>query len=167
MHIHIHFTRRRDLGLYRALREQRPPGPSALSPAAGPSTKSFFAPLTKVGTPGLGAHRGITALVLGWQSPWTVAWLTNIPLFIGAVLLMLKKDRFALACGVAAVMLGFSTWALFEFDDKLMRLLAGYYLWQVSLLALVVGAGIASLRTRKRERTTPPQTHPRAERVLQ
>jgi hypothetical protein len=95
-----------------------------------------------------GPQLGITALALGWSPPWTIPWTANAVLLVGAILLALKRNGAALYCGIAAALLGFGTWALFPFDDKLIRLLVGYYLWQASLLALAVAAALLLLRAR-------------------
>ena len=59
----------------------------------------------------------------------------------------MKRNRPALDCGIAAALLGFGTWTLFPFDDRLIRLLVGYYLWQASSLALATAAGVLLLRS--------------------
>ena len=95
-----------------------------------------------------GPQLGVTALALGWSPPWTIPWTANVLLLVGAVLLAVKRNRPAFYCGIAAALLGSGTWMLFPFDDKLIRLLVGYYLWQASLLALAVAAGVLLLRAR-------------------
>ena len=93
-----------------------------------------------------GPQLGITALACGWAPPWTLPWLANVALLTGAIFLILRKNRWALGSGIVAALLALSTWALFNYDERLIRLLVGYYLWQASMLALIGGAGILAVR---------------------
>ena len=95
-----------------------------------------------------GPQFGITALALGWTSPWTIPWCANLVLFGGLILLVCKRYYGALGFGIATALLGASTWALFDYDDRLQRLLVGYYLWQASLLVLPAAAILLLLRKR-------------------
>lgn len=84
----------------------------------------------------LGTLPGFVTLLLGCVPPLTVPWSANLLLVVGWVLLLCNKTKAALDLGVAAALLGLTTW-LFSFEWK--ELLVGYYLWQSSLLSFALG----------------------------
>ena len=97
-------------------------------------------------TPDVGGHNlhpgspiGLSALLLGWLPPYTIAWSANIPFLVGCVLFLMGRYRPAAYAGWAASALGLTTWAL-VINREIPYLLPGYYLWQASFVVLAVGA---------------------------
>jgi hypothetical protein len=86
-----------------------------------------------------GPHIGLEILLFGWQGGNNgVPWSANVVLGLG--LLALAGGRFRLACtlGGVATALGLTTWWVWGYRS----LSVGYFLWQGSLVALAVGAGV-------------------------
>jgi hypothetical protein len=109
-------------------------GAACLSPAIDykPPENRDFGDITPYGV-----VSGFTTLLLGWFPPYVIPWAANLLLLVGWILLMYKKTTAALGFGVAAALLGLTTWAVL--DDQ-MQVLVGYYLWQASLIAFALGA---------------------------
>jgi hypothetical protein len=86
---------------------------------------------------------GLGALVLGWMWDRSVyAWSANLFLLFGVLCLLSRRFGLASVIGYAAAALALTSW----FINR--RLLIGYYLWQVSLFSLALGAQWAYLRFR-------------------
>jgi hypothetical protein len=85
---------------------------------------------------------GVGALVLGCVPPLIIPWSANLLLLVGWVLLLCNKNTVALGFGVAAALVGSSTWV---FSSVWKQLLVGYYLWQASLIAFALGALVLRL----------------------
>lgn len=95
---------------------------------------------------------GGATLVMGWLGLFVgqLAWLANGPLFLAMVCLLLRQRRACLVFGGLALLLSCTTWTLFgstlDGDEGgvnkliLLRLHAGVYVWQASMLVLFVGA---------------------------
>jgi hypothetical protein len=101
-----------------------------------------------------GSVPGIVALIFGIGSEARVAWSANVFFLAGWILLLCRRDTLAACCGLAAVVLGLTTWL---FVDDQMKLLVGYYFWQGSLGAFVAGALAVKLcfRARKQQGRIP------------
>jgi hypothetical protein len=84
-----------------------------------------------------GSVPGIVALIFGAGSEARVAWSANLFLLTGWILLLCRKDTLAVLSGLAAILLGLTTWL---FVDDRMKLLVGYYFWQGSMVAFTLGA---------------------------
>jgi hypothetical protein len=93
-----------------------------------------------------GCHLGLAILLLGWGGAnHGVPWSANVFLALGLLCLFRRQPRAAAALGLLASCLGLTTWALNWFSrPHEYRVLAGYYFWQASLLALSGGALWAS-----------------------
>jgi hypothetical protein len=83
-----------------------------------------------------GSPLGLTALALGWLPPFTVAWAANPVWLFGIIGLLRGKDTTALICGCAASLLGLATLVFAPPFGAREHPLAGYYLWQASLVSL-------------------------------
>jgi hypothetical protein len=103
---------------------------------------------------------GWLALLVGWVSfAWGLSglpWLANPAWLAGVICLLRRKNRGALICGIAATLFGLST-LFFSYErpnpgvpgephgplgGRLHDKLIGWYLWQSSLIALTVAAGL-------------------------
>jgi hypothetical protein len=83
---------------------------------------------------------GWLTLIFGWIVP--VPWSANFFLLAGLILLMVNRPVVASVLGIVASLLGLTAWLHLSPNwDKspLESLLVGYYLWQVSLIALPLG----------------------------
>jgi hypothetical protein len=99
-----------------------------------------------------GSPIGLVILLFGWSGGNNgIPWSANIFLALGLPPLLLGRFRAAFVLGGIASALGLTTWPVWGYD----RMLAGYYLWQASLLSLTTGAGYAAWR-QSRLRTGEP-----------
>jgi hypothetical protein len=100
-----------------------------------------------------GWHWGLPLLLFGHSGGNNgVPWSANV--FFAAGLLCLRRewDRAALGLGLLATALGLTIWWIRR-DD---HLLVGYYLWQASLMVLVVAAALACVRSPRRAHSIAP-----------
>ena len=97
-----------------------------------------------------GPHReqGWKCLAWGWVPPFTVPWLANLFLLLGLVGLSLGWAGVSLTYSVIASLLALTLWGYRQ------PLLIGYYLWQASMLALVVFAFAAKRLESRSDATT-------------
>ena len=95
---------------------------------------------------------GYQVLMLGWFPPYTVPWFANVLLLVGWIFLLLNINKSALAFGIAATVVALTTW-VFRTDPRgeQRELLGGYYCWQGSMIALMVGAFANLLLQRGKE----------------
>jgi hypothetical protein len=94
--------------------------------------------------PGGRTLHGLPLLLAGWRRPFSVAWSANLVLGLGLLCLTARRYRWAALLGAAAALLGLTTATL----AGPLRLLSGYYLWQASLILLVLGANVLAQRGR-------------------
>ncbi len=88
----------------------------------------------------IGTAFGWEILLFGWGGGNNgVPWSANVFLALGLPLLALKRFRAACVLGGIAAILGLTTWWVWGYQS----VRVGYFLWQSSLLALAVGAGLA------------------------
>lgn len=89
---------------------------------------------------------GVVALLLGWSLglpgtnfsagfPSCIPWSANWFLFVGWGFVLANRFKTAAWLGAVASVLAATTWA-----TALPHLLLGYYLWQSSMLVLLIGA---------------------------
>ncbi len=90
-------------------------------------------------------YRGAEAALYGWFSPFFLPWFANLFLLAGWLELIRGGGRWAAALGGMALALGASAWVFMVYPPCLLlrgvaltRLLTGYYLWQGSMIALVL-----------------------------
>ncbi len=87
-----------------------------------------------------GWHYGWVILLVGWEGGNNgVPWSANVFLAGGLLCLWRRWFRAALCLGIVASVLGLTTWWVRRYD----RLMIGYYVWQMSLLSLALGAALA------------------------
>lgn len=85
-----------------------------------------------------GSPIGLEVLLLGWTGGNNgIPWSANVFLILGLLCLWGGRYRRALTFGIAANVLGLTTWWVVRYSP----LLIGYYFWQTSLLVLLAGAG--------------------------
>lgn len=87
------------------------------------------------GVASMGSPQGMIALFPGWIPPYSIPWSANLLLLAGWLLLLFGRFRTAACLGSLGAIVALTTW---NFDFP--QLLAGYYLWQASLLAFALGA---------------------------
>ena len=121
---------------------------ACLAPALARPVPSFPQPFG----PHSDVWQGWTALVYGWIPPLTVLWSANVLLVAGWGFLISGRARRAWKYGSLAFVIGLTTWLYYR------ELFAGYYLWQASMLALVL-FGLGSERlSRICDATAAPPT---------
>jgi hypothetical protein len=91
----------------------------------------------------LGSPPGLVALLLGWVPPFSVPWSANLLLLVGWVFLVRGRFPTAAWLGGVGAALALTTWG-YGFPE----LMAGYYLWQSSLVVLAGGAVLLGLLCR-------------------
>lgn len=104
-----------------------------------------------------GSPLGLMALMLGWLPPFTIAWAANPVWLFGVIGLLRGKHTTALICGCAASVLGLATLVFAPPIGAREHPLAGYYLWEASLVSLAV-AGRLGLSAAK-PRAKPDGAH--------
>src|SRR5690349_11301172 len=84
---------------------------------------SLFAPAIKADEGGhactairLGTLPGWETLLFGWVPPLTIPWSANLLLLLGWIMLLRKRYRGALRLGIAAVLAGLTTLALWPLE---------------------------------------------------
>jgi hypothetical protein len=102
---------------------------------------------------------GIQVLAIGWLGALVgqFAWLANIPLLIGAILLLCRRWIGTLVCMILATLLALHSFLLYQqkipADEAsthylvLAHLGIGFYFWLFSIIAV----GISAMILRKRE----------------
>ena len=88
----------------------------------------------------MGSPPGWVALLWGWIPPYCIPWSANILLVVGWAFLLCKRFKTAACVGGASALIGLTTWGC-----GFPRLLAGYSLWQASLVTLATGAAMLAL----------------------
>ena len=83
---------------------------------------------------------GVVALLYGWIPPYCIPWSANLLLVAGWIFLLCGRFKTAAWLGGGGALVALTTWG---FDVS--PLLAGYYLWQASLVALATGAAVLAL----------------------
>ena len=86
------------------------------------------------------SRAGWEALLLGWIPPYCIPWSANLLLIVGWIFLLCGRFKTAAWLGGAGALVALTTWG-FDFP----HLLAGYYLWEASLVALATGAAVLAL----------------------
>jgi hypothetical protein len=96
-------------------------------------------------------YRGLAALLFGWLTLFLAPWFANPVLLVGCVALLRGQCHCAAVLGLVALALGLTAWAvlippydLMPPSEGITGLYAGYYLWLASMVALVIGAVVAS-----------------------
>ena len=80
---------------------------------------------------------GLEILLFGWCGGNNgVPWSANVFLTIGWWCLVARRFRAAAVSGSVALLLGLTTWWVYRYAT----LVVGYYLWQGSILILLLGA---------------------------
>jgi hypothetical protein len=107
---------------------------------------ALFAPAIKADEGGractairLGTLPGWETLVFGWVPPLTIPWSANLLLLLGWILLLRARYRPAMRLGVAAMLAGLTTLALWPLEGW-ETLRVGYYFWQASLFVFAWGS---------------------------
>lgn len=107
---------------------------------------------------------GIMVLTLGWMGVLLgqFAWLANIPLLIGMILLLCRRWIGTLVCIIIATLLALHSFALYQQKIPaneasthyliLDYLGVGFYFWLLS----IVSVGVSAIILRKRERAMLP-----------
>ena len=88
---------------------------------------------------------GFIALLVGWEKPRTLPWSANLFFVAGWICLCRKNAVAALILGIAAALLGLTSWIFIP--EPYNNLLVGYYLWQLSLVLFALGSFLIWHRT--------------------